>query len=228
MFVQADTELTASLVAAAATAAMAEVYDDIVDLFGRHGRAAVVVHLRQRAQMLGRAASARDQLKSCAMDAAADDVAWGRSPFGQWTAFLAQENWPDEALRSQVRPPPGYDTTQTRTAAEAWARETEARLIRRTSDVCDAARSLPERLAEEVRLQDALWDDPRLPASPATRALIRAGGEALQRRLSDLGPVGAASVAVRTPDGTPSWLGRMMQGLGVRRPAAAARGGERR
>lgn len=227
MFVQADVELTASLVAAAAAGAMAEVYDDIVDLFGRHGRPAVVVHLRQRAQQLSRTASARDQLKSCAMHAAADDVAWGRSPFGQWTTFLAQENWPDEAMRAQVRPSPG-DAAQTRVAAEAWARETEARLIRQASDVCDATRSLPERLAEEIRLQDALWDDPRLPVTPAVRALIRAGGEALQRRLGDLGPVAPPLAIGLTASPPPSWLGRMLQGLGSRRPSPAARGAARR
>jgi hypothetical protein len=214
MFVQADTELTASLVGAAAAAAMAEVYDDIVDLFGRHGRAEVVVHLRQRAQMLSRAASARDQLQSCAMDAAADDVERGRSPFGQWTDFLAQENWPDEALRAQVRPPPERVPPQTRLDAEAWARETEARLIRQTSDACDAARSLPARLAEEVRLQAALWDDPRLPASPATRALMQAGGEALQRRLSELGRVGGRVAAAPPAAPEPSWLGRLWRSNG--------------
>jgi hypothetical protein len=196
-----DRDLTANLVAAAAAAAMAETYGDLVDLFAGQGRSGVVVHLRQRAQALARSASARDQVKSCAMDAAADDVAWGRSPLRQWSVFFARETWPGEPERQGVRPAADPDPERTREAAEVWARELESRLMRHDHDVFEGAARLSQRMAEEARLQATLWDDPRIPASPGTRRLMRAGRDVLQRRLRELGAAapkpGAASAQAR-------------------------------
>lgn len=176
------TGIADSIVASAAATAIIEVHQEIHDLATRAGRAGVVARLRERSAELAHSGAAREQLKSRALEAAADDLAWGRAALSNWPTFFAEEWRPSPESRAELRrlvtPCQPGDTVASSVAAAI-----EARLIQDGEDSFAAARQLAERLADEITLQSALWDDPRIAADVDARRLMRAGEVGLSLRL---------------------------------------------
>ena len=175
-------EISDSIVASAAAAAISEVHDEIHDLSAHAGRAGVVARLRERSAELSQSGAAREQLKSRALEVAADDLAWGRAALSNWPTFFAAEHRPSPEsraeLRAMVTPYQPADAVAASVAATI-----EARLLQDGGDSFTAARQLAERLADEIALQSALWDDPRIAADLNARRLMRAGELGLSLRL---------------------------------------------
>lgn len=171
-----------SIVASAAAAAIIEVHDEIHDLSAQAGRAGIVARLRERAAELSQSGAAREQLKSRALEVAADDLAWGRAALSNWPTFFAAEHRPSPESRAELRrmvtPCQPADAVAASVAATI-----EARLLQEGGDSFAAARQLAERLADEIALQSALWDDPRITADLNARRLMRAGELGLSLRL---------------------------------------------
>lgn len=171
-----------SIVASAAAAAIIEVHDEIHNLATQAGRAGVVARLRERSAELSQSGAAREQLKSRALEVAADDLAWGRAALSNWPTFFAAEHRPSQESRAELRrivtPYQPADAVAASVAAAI-----EARLLQEGGDSFAAARQLAERLADEIALQSALWDDPRIAADLNARRLMRAGELGLSLRL---------------------------------------------
>lgn len=212
MAVHPDTH-GADAVSRAAAAAILQVQGEVADLFAQQGRAGVVATLRRDAARLSASALAFDQIRSRALDQAADDIAWGRPPLGGWPDFLDPQSRPSTAerlaIRLQVGPPQAGDDH----AAGALCRALATRLLAEEEDAFSAARRLPQRMRREEMLQEALWDDPRLTASPQTRRLMRAVGMALARKLGP-SPARQAPLPAVAPPASGFW--RRL--LGARRP----------
>lgn len=171
-----------SIIASAAATAMIEVHDEILDLATQAGRAGVIARLRERSAELSQSGAAREQLKSRALEAAADDLAWGRAALSNWPTFFAADQRPSPEARAELRRMvTPYQPADAVAATVASA--IEARLLQEGDDSFAAARQLPERLADEIALQAALWDDPRISADLNARRLMRAGELGLNLRL---------------------------------------------
>jgi hypothetical protein len=189
-------------ITAVATAAVGEVYDEILDLFTRHGRSQAVVRLRWRAQKLAASASARDQIRSCTFAAAADDLAAERAALAQWRAFTPRDHNPTEEARRRVRtsiPRLAFYTVGARALAQTLS-----------ASVAGQGRGDPQfelgpRLLEEAQLQLSLWDDPRIPADGSTRALMYAAGRLIEAR-SARRPHRLTLVALRMVRALTGWL----------------------
>ncbi|CAN7638267.1 hypothetical protein LJR219_004998 [Phenylobacterium sp. LjRoot219] len=211
--------LGAEVVARAAAAAIVQVQDEVVDLFGSRGRSGVIARLRIQAKELSASGIAFEQIKSLALDRAADDVSWGRPPLANWSTFVDEESRPSTAqrlaLRLQVGPPDPEDDE----AARELSRTVIARVLADEEDAFSAARRFPQLIHREGVLQETLWDDPRLAASPSARRLMRAVAADLQRKLS-LSP--AAAPRLQQPLAPPPqnvWrrlLGRVQAYAGLR------------
>ncbi len=177
--------ITDSIVASAAAAAIIEVHNEIHDLAAQAGRAGVVARLRERSAELSHSGAARDQLKSRALEVAADDLAWGRAALSNWPTFFAAELRPTPESRAELRrmvtPYQPADAVTSSVAASI-----EARLLQEDDDSFTAVRRFAERLADEVALQSALWDDPRIVADLDARRLMRAGELGLSLRLEEV------------------------------------------
>ena len=162
-----------------ATAAVAVVGDEMAALSGEHGRAGMMVCLRLRSHELSRSALAEDQVRSRAFEAAADDVAWGRMPLQAWLREMSDPSAASEDQRAAIRatlPEAGRDITS---PAQALVREIEARWARRGDDASDALRRRAGYLAAARALQAQAFDDPRLRAAPALRAVMRCSADLL-------------------------------------------------
>ncbi|OYX02498.1 MAG: hypothetical protein B7Z12_11930, partial [Caulobacter vibrioides] len=139
--------------------------------------------LRAQARDLAQSAIGRDQVRSCAFEMAADDLAWGRAPLSTWRTF---------ALDSVLDPegePIALAAPQTDAAIQAEGRQL-ARDIERQAlssrDAFDAIRGLAAELGAAAQLQALLWRDPRIKAPARLRAIMRASIEPLQRRIGGL------------------------------------------
>lgn len=171
-----------SIVASAAATAILDVHQEIHNFATQAGRAGVVARLRERSAELAHSGDAREQLKSRALEVAADDLAWGRAALSNWPTFFAEEWRPSPESRAELRrlltPYQPADAVASSVAAAI-----EARLMQDGEDSFAAARQLAERLANEIALQSALWDDPRLAADLNARRLMLAGEVGLSLRL---------------------------------------------
>ena len=176
-----------SIIASAAAKAIIEVHQEIHDLSTQAGRAGVVARLRERSAELAHSGVGREQLKSRALEVAADDLAWGRAALSNWPTFFAEERRPSPESRAELRrlvtPYQPADAVASSVAAAI-----EARLLQDGEDSFAATRQLAERLADEIALQSALWDDPRLAADLNARRLMRAGEMGLSLRLEAIRP----------------------------------------
>ncbi len=96
------------LLATVAATAAAEVQDRVMDLATHQGRTGMMVSLRVQARDLALSGIGRDQVRSRAFEAAADDIAWGRPPLVGWRTFAIDAvTVPDEdraALRERLSP----------------------------------------------------------------------------------------------------------------------------
>lgn len=198
-------ERGAEVVARAAAAAILQVQDEVLDLFAGRGRTGAIARLRARSRELSISGVAFDQIKSMALERAADDVSWGRPPLASWSIFLDEDGRPSPAerlaLRLQVGPPDPADDK----AARELRRAVEARILGEEQDAFTAARRLPQLLRREGLLQDALWDDPRLAASPPIRRLMRAVGAQLQQKLAPSPAVAGPGWAAAAPEHRGLW-----------------------
>jgi hypothetical protein len=140
--------------------------------------------LRRRAGELATSPAGRDQLLSVALQAAAADIAAGRPALADGALFLLEAPAPDpaarDALRAAVLKQGGVAVAESQRVAE----EVEARQRR---DGVEAA-ALAQQLRAEARLQELLWDDPRLPAAARTRLVMLCTIPRLLRRSEELDP----------------------------------------
>lgn len=211
--------LGAEVVARAAAAAILQIQDQIADLSGSHGRSGVISRLRIQAKELSSSGAAFDQIKSLALERAADDISWGRAPLANWSTFIDEQDRPSMtdrfAVRLQVGPPEPADED----AAHELSRSIIARALAEEEDAFSAARRFPLLLRRETVLQEALWDDPRLAASPDTRRLMRAVGAALGEKLAP-SPAASGARELQPPsDAGGIWrrlLGRVQAYAGLR------------
>jgi len=201
--------LGAEVVARAAAAAILQVQDQIAELSEAHGRAGVIVRLRARSKALANSGIAFEQIVSLALERAADDIAWGRPPLANWPTFIDEQERPSTADRFVVRLDVGPPEAADAAAAHELSRSIIARVLAEEADAFSAARRFPLLLRRESLLQEALWDDPRLPATPEARRLMRAVAAALQE---SLGPSAAPVAAREAPPGQPSGLWRRLLG----------------
>ena len=194
-----------SIVASAAAKAIIEVHQEIHHLSTQAGRAGVVARLRERSAELAHSGAAREQLKSQALEVAADDLAWGRAALSNWPTFFAEERRPSPESRAELRrlvtPYQPADAVASSVAAAI-----EAHLLQDGEDSFAAARQLTERLADEITLQSALWDDPRLAADLNARRLMRAGEVGLSLRLEEIKPRKVQHTRQPRKDGVWKWL----------------------
>lgn len=183
-------------VAAAAAAAFDIAAARISALSRERGRPGVIAALRGQAHDLSRTAVAEDQILSAALDAAAEDLTWGRPPLAAWLRRLTDPAAVTPAGRAVARSGQPAVDGDIAAAAAAVARELEARILAREADILVAARVHADRLEAAAALQLAASDDPRLTVTPALRAVLRESAFVLGRR--------AAPAAV-PPWRRPSW-----------------------
>lgn len=139
--------------------------------------------LRGHSAELATSPIARDQVLSIALEATARDLDEGRAPSGEGALAFFKAAPPSEALRKPIRDSvldlrPGPIAVE---AAAATA-ELEERHRVEAPDVFDLA----ARLKAEAELQEALWDDPRLPAEPAVRLVMMQSASHLRARAETL------------------------------------------
>jgi hypothetical protein len=176
------------LLAAVAAAAISDAHDRILEHSAHLGRAGVMVRLRMEARELAASPMGDDQVKACAFEAAADDLAWGRAPLSAWRLFLTPGHEPSGEARAAIRaalPPPCEDLE--RRAAQAAA-DFEIRCVAEAGSAYAGARELSQRLRHAIALQGLLWDDPRIVPDPGLRLVMREAGQALQTRLAQTLP----------------------------------------
>lgn len=215
-----------------ATAAVAVVGHEMATLSGEHGRAGMMVCLRLRSHELSRSALAEDQVRSRAFEAAADDVAWGRMPLQAWLREMSDPSAATEDERAAIRatlPESGRDITG---PAQVLVREIEARSARSGDDAFDAIRRRDDDLAAVQALQAQAFDDPRLRATPALRAVMRCSADLLADLIR---PAAAAAsgraLAVPTASGSRwrkllRWRPRLGPGSGTRHCDPGGRRGD--
>lgn len=208
----------AEVVARAAAAAIVQIQDQIAELSDFHGRAGLISRLRLQSQELSTSAVAFDQIKSLALERAADDISWGRAPLANWSTFIDEQDRPTEAARFAIRLQVGPPEPSDEEAAHELTRSIIARALAREKDAFSAARRFPLLLRRESALQEALWDDPRLRASPETRRLMRAVAAALGEKLAP-SPAPAPRERRPPPQRAGIWrrlLGRVQAYAGLR------------
>lgn len=173
------------LVSKLAAAAVAELHYNVMEYATQMGRSGIMVRLRAQARELAQSPVGRDQVRSCAFEAAADDIAWGRAPLAAWQTFALETAAISDTDRAAVRanvPDPDKAAEarggQIALDIERWA------LI--SHDAFDAIRGLASELSAAEEIQTLLWDDPRITAAPDLRAAMRASIAPLQRRAGAL------------------------------------------
>jgi len=200
-----DPRTAPSVVAAAAAAAMAQVHDRILELEANRGRAGVVARLRERAEDFASSGIARRQVKAQALSVAADDLAADRAILADWPTFFSASLRPDPGRRAEIRRLIG-DYEPPVAVATSVAASIETLLLREGPDASAASR----RLRDEIMLQAAMWDDPRIMATLEARRLMRAGELGLGRRLEK---IERDRIAVKPPASSTGGVGRWLRTL---------------
>jgi len=183
-------------IARCASAAVAMVGEEMAVLSGHHGRAGMIICLRQRSRDLCRSAFAEDQVRSRAFEAAADDLAWGRAPLQDWLREMSDPSAASEAQRAAIRaslPGSGRDIT---TPAEGLLREVEARWTRGETGALDELGRRGDYFDAVRALQALAFDDPRLDAPPALRAVMRCSADLLAEAVRSAAAGSGAAVVV--------------------------------
>lgn len=160
-----------------ATATAEVVRAVIATLTREHGRSATIVSLQMLAQDLARSALGEHQVQRSAFAAAADDLAWGRTPLDAWLGTMCDPTAAPADQRAVVRATlPNTERATAQAAAALVVRAIDARADAKGSEgraeYLDAARSL----------QTGAFDDPRLDMPPSLRAVMRRSGELLGAR----------------------------------------------
>ncbi len=196
------------LISTAAATAVAEVQDALRNHASQLGRSGIIATLRAQSRELAQSSFGRDQIRSLAFDVAADDVAWGRAPLTQWRTFALDATAIPDEVRGQLRAAlPEADEAVGREIAHEIEREALSK-----GDAFDAIGALAGELISAAELQAALWDDPRIAATPDTRSKMRASVEPLRRR-ADAFRISARPAAVSSPKTPPTGLWRRLLAL---------------
>ncbi len=177
----------AALLSSVALATTEEVHDAVVEHATHLGRMGIMVRLRVRARELAQSPIGRDQLRSLAFDAAADDIAWGRAPLATWRTFDSEVDCPADLERLDLRlqlPPPD---PAVRSKGEKIAQEIEWNFLASLAGP-DTSGGLLEELSRSAAIQAALWGDPRIIATQDIRLVMQASIAPLQRRHAALSP----------------------------------------
>lgn len=168
-----------------AAEAIAEVHDSVMDHAAHLGRSGLTVRLRVQARNLAQSCVGRDQIRSRAFEAAADDVAWGRGPLTKWRTFAADAAAVADRDRAALRASVPQSDKASKTRGDQVALDIEREALS-SRDAFDAIRGLAAELTAAAQMQAMLWDDPRIAATPDLRAIMRASIISLQRRASAL------------------------------------------
>lgn len=174
-----------TLLATAAAAAACEVHESIMDHASHLGRSGILVRLRVQARELAQSAFGRDQVRSRAFEAAADDISWGRAPLTRWRTFAPETALALDDERAALRDRVPQPDAAIEAAGSQVARDIE-RSVLSSDDALNVIRRLATELADAAMIQAALWDDPRITATPDLRAHMRASIAPLQRRAGAL------------------------------------------
>jgi len=171
------------LVARSAIEAVLVARWECADLLSRRPPRLAADLLRGHAAELAASPFARDQVLSLALETAARDIDRGATPLQQGAMFLFEGDAcgtrPRETIREAVLAQPQPAGAPLDLAAEFERRVAAERL---------ATGELARRMEAEARLQEALWDDPRLAAQPAVRHAILCSVPRLTARAADLDP----------------------------------------
>jgi hypothetical protein len=123
--------------------------------------------LRGHAAALLTSPIARDQLLTLSLTAAAEDLDAGRCPGGK-VRYALPRHRADEAMRPEIR----RDAAAAGPVRAAEIRRVVDGLELRHRPECADDVGLADRLAEEARLHQALWDDPGLRCAPHVRLVM--------------------------------------------------------
>jgi hypothetical protein len=172
---------------------------EVAELLSRRPSLLAADLLRGHAAELASSALASDQMLSLALETAARDIQAGSPPLGEGALFLlTDENGlatARQSIRRMVMQQPGEPAP----APNDLVVELECRL----ADERLTPAELSARLAAQARLQEVLWDDPRLPAQTSVRLAMLCSIPKLAERAAELDPNQA--LACRNLRTRPRW-----------------------
>lgn len=169
-------------VASAAVEALLAARWECADLLSRRPSPLTADLLRGHAAELAGSAIAGDQVLSLALETAARDIEAGDDPLAAGVLFLMADAARTASARQSIR-----DDVLGQTVTSAPV-DIVTEVERRLSDQRLPPADLAHRLAAEARLQEALWDDPRLPAGTAVRVAMLRSVEKFIARAAELDP----------------------------------------
>jgi hypothetical protein len=175
------------VIASAAIVALMDARWESSDLLSRRAPQLTPDLLRGHAAELAASPIGRDQLLSIALDAAARDLDQGRSALANGALFLIDDPSPEAEARTAVRNAALSQGGVPLAESQRVADDIEQRQRRE----CIEVRELSLRLTAEARLQELLWDDPRIPADSRTRLVMLCSVPRLLRRAEELDPARA-------------------------------------
>lgn len=185
----------ALLLSKVAADAAAEVQGAVVSYAAIMGRSGIVMRLRAQARDLATSAIGHDQVSSHAFEAAADDMAWGRAPLETWRPFALGAPGASILERDALRARLQRADPEVASRGERTAQAIVKRLLS-GNDAFDAIRGHASALETHAEIQSALWDDPRIAATPDVRLTMQASIEPLRRRLHALAPIPSPTAAL--------------------------------
>lgn len=160
------------------------------DLLSRKSSTLAGELLRGHAAELASSPIARDQILSKALDAAAADLEADRAPLRDGAAFFFRDPPPCATAKLVVREQVFRHHGVPGRASDDVAAELE----RRHRPDCRADHELSARLADEARLHELLWDDPRLPGEDHTRLIMLCAVPKMLERAQALDPNHARAI----------------------------------
>ena len=206
-------------VAGAAVEALLAARWEVAELLSRRPSLLAADLLRGRAAELATSALAGDQVLSLALETAAGDIEAGQPPLDEGALFLFADTGSLAGARESIR---GMVMRQPGEPAPA-ASDLVAEIERRLADERLTPAELSARLAAEARLQEALWDHPRLPAPTSVRLAMLCSIPKLAERAAELDPNQALSGRkVAAPAARPRWTPTLWKGA-VRWPRRVSR-----
>jgi hypothetical protein len=186
-------------VAGAAVEAVLAARWEVAELLSRRPSLLAADLLHGHAAELATSAVAADQVLSLALATAARDIQAGNPPLDDGALFLLADDGCLAAARQSIRAIVIRQPGEPDPAPKDLVAEVERRLAdERLTPV-----ELSARLAAEARLQEALWDDPRLPAQMPVRLAMLCSIPKLAERAAELDPIQA--LACRNLRRRPRW-----------------------
>jgi hypothetical protein len=186
-------------VAGAAVEALLAARWEVAELLSRRPSLLAADLLRGHAAELAASALASDQVLSLALETAARDIQAGNPPLDAGALFLFADDGglagARQSIRGMVMRQPGEPTPA--------PNDLVAEIERRLADEQLTPVEMSARLAAEARLQEALWDDPRLPAQTPVRLAMLCSIPKLAERAAELDPIQA--LACRNLRTRPRW-----------------------